>query len=125
MSDEELLKAISSREFWRKYRNDEQNNNLDLYINYYKLIEEAGKLVKDLSLKNNEISVCYVISTLLKLGVFSESSSFEYEKVTIDKYKFGMRIATGCACCRHIADFTYDLLTNLEIKSLLETMLLI
>ena len=53
MSDEELLKAISSREFWRKYRNDEQNNNLDLYINYYKLIEEAGKLVKDLSLKNN------------------------------------------------------------------------
>ena len=118
MSDEELLKAISSREFWRKYRNDEQNNNLDLYINYYKLIEEAGKLVKDLSLKNNEISVCYVISTLLKLGVFSESSSFEYEKVSIDKYKFGMRIATGCACCRHIADFTYDLLTNLEIKSL-------
>ena len=51
MSDEELLKVISSREFWRKYRNDEQNNNLDLYINYYKLIEEAGKLVKDLSLK--------------------------------------------------------------------------
>ena len=43
MSDEELLKVISSREFWRKYRNDEQNNNLDLYINYYKLIEEAGQ----------------------------------------------------------------------------------
>ena len=87
MSDEELLKVISSREFWRKYRNDEQNNNLDLYINYYKLIEEARKLVKDLSLKNNEMSVCYVISTLLKLGVFSESSSFEYEKVTNDEIK--------------------------------------
>ena len=53
MSDEELLKAISSREFWRKYRNDEQNNNLDLYIKpiMISILKRTDELEKTLIVK--------------------------------------------------------------------------
>ena len=107
-------------ELWKERVNrdkDEEMNNYSSLIEEYNLyIKTASRLVEELSLKDNSISMALIISVLIESGTFS------YDNFTKDSYediltsKLGLNVLNGTGCCRNVSCFITDIFSALDRK---------
>ena len=108
-------------ELWRDKIDEEKSKEI---INYSYLIDKynqyiniVSKLVEELSLKDNSISMALIISALI------ESSTFSYCSFTKDSCedilisKLGLNILNGTGCCRNVSSFINDIFNVLDRKN--------
>ena len=101
--------SISSS-LWKQDRDAFLNDNKKTYYNYQEFVYYASILVDKLS-DGSSISKANILSKLLSDGTFSVDNNFKFDTVTGNcTMKFGIAIINGNGCCRHIADFTNDVL---------------
>lgn len=101
--------SISSN-LWKQDRDVFLKDNKMTYCNYLEFAYYTSILVDKLS-DGSSISKANILSKLLSDGTFSVDNNFKFDTVTGNcTMKFGIAIINGNGCCRHIADFTNDVL---------------
>lgn len=105
---------------WKEKVNEEKSKEI---IQYSSLIDEynlyiklASKLVEELSLKDNSISMALIISTLIESGTFSYGSFTKDSCEDILTLKLGLNILNGTGCCRNVSCFINDIFGVLNKK---------
>ena len=97
-----------------------KRENFDKIIAYNKLISLVSKLVTELSLPNNSLSMSLVISRLIYSGYFSNRMNFKFGDEDDELYgALGMSIVKGKGVCRHIASFSKDIFDELDLYNYL------
>ena len=107
-------------ELWKERVNidkdEEINNYSSLIEEYNQYIKLASKLVQELSLKDNSISIALVISALIESGTFSYGSFNKDSYEDILTLKLGLNVLNGIGCCRNVSSFTNDIFNALDRK---------
>lgn len=107
-------------ELWKERVNrdkDEEMNNYSSLIEEYNLyIKTASKLVEELSLKDNSISIALVTSALIESGTFSYDSIIKDSCEDILTLKLGLNILNGIGCCRNVSSFINDIFNAMDRK---------
>ena len=97
-----------------------KRENFGKIIAYNKLISLVSKLVTELSLPNNSLSMSLVISRLIYSGYFSNRMNFRFGDEDDELYgALGMSIVKGKGVCRHIASFSKDIFDELDLYNYL------
>lgn len=104
-------KVCSEKYIWKKFNEEEHQKYKDVYKCYDEFVTIAAKVVKELSLPNNSISIAYVVNRLLYLGYFSYDKFSKESKDNIIT-NLGINVVNGSGCCRHVSAFTNDLLSK-------------
>lgn len=87
---------------------------------YKQLIEVIAKIIKELKLENNPLTLSIILHKLILAGYFSDDYKFA---LTTDGYfhdvkpYWGMDIIDGKGCCRHLASFQDDVFRKTGIFS--------
>ena len=76
-----------------------------------------AKLIKEIGIKNNEMSYSLVIGLLLKSGMFSDWHRFEYKTNIVESMYgcLGLQVIRGYGTCRHMASFYKDVFDKLGL----------
>lgn len=107
-------------ELWKERVNrdkdEEINNYSSLIEEYNQYINTSAKLVEELCLKDNSISMALVISVLIESGTFSYGSFNKDSSEDILTLKLGLNILNGTGCCRNVSSFINDIFNALDRK---------
>lgn len=84
---------------------------------YDEFILLVAKLIKEIGIKNNEISYSLIIGLLLKAGMFSDWHRFEYKTNIVENLYgcLGLQVIRGYGTCRHISSFYKDVFDKLGL----------
>lgn len=95
-------------------KNEEMKNYSSLIDDYNSYIKLASKLVEELSLKDNSISIALTISVLIESGTFSYGNFLKGSYDDILDTKLGLNVLNGMACCRNVSCFIDDIFSELD-----------
>lgn len=108
-------------ELWKEKVNEEKSNDVNNYFplidDYNLYVKTASKLVEELSIKDNSISMALMISALIESGTFSYDSFTKDSCEDILISKLGLNILNGTGCCRNVCSFINDIFNVLDRKN--------
>lgn len=105
-----LLNKEDLIDWWNKTKIEDSNKYSTLLDTYNKLIDIIAKLIKELSLPNNPISMAIITNRLLHLGYFSMDNMFIPCNTKKDiKTRLGINVIKGIGSCRHVGYFYKDI----------------
>lgn len=118
-----MIGVFESRmlELWKEKVNEEKSNEVNNYFplidDYNLYVKTAAKLVEELSIKDNSISMALMISALIESGTFSYDSFTKDSCEDILISKLGLNILNGTGCCRNVCSFINDIFNVLDRKN--------
>lgn len=112
-------KAIASYYWFYFDKKSVIESNQEIISLYDNFIDSCAKLIRELKVSNNSLSIIIMLENLISLGILSNpSSDFNYDNVNKEiKYFEGINIISGEGVCRNFSAFTKDILDRLNIYS--------
>lgn len=99
-----------SKDMWRDVKENFLRENKTTCYNYQEFVYYTSCLIDKLS-DDSSLSKAIILSKLLKDGALSFDDNFSFDVSAGNcTTKFGHAVVNGNGCCRHIADFTNDVL---------------
>ena len=77
---------------------------------YSSLVQDIANFIKEINVNNDNLSYAIILKALTDMGVFSNNGILKYSGDASDAiigYP-GINVITGNICCRHIANFQYN-----------------
>lgn len=100
-------------ELWKEKNNeltrDEISTYSSLISDYNSYINVASKLISELSIKGNSISIASLISVLIHCGIFSYDDFVRDNCDDLLRSKIGINVLNGIGCCRNVSNFVTDI----------------